>query len=142
MNVLAIETSCDETAAAVINIDDGYKLNQTFDNFFPKTLSSVISSQIDIHAKYGGVVPEVASRAHLENINYVIDEALIQSQLAATVTDSFKKIDVIGVTHRPGLLGSLMVGVSYAKALAYGLNIPYVGVNHLEGHLLASFLLS
>ncbi len=140
MNVLAIETSCDETAAAVINIDDGYKLNQTFDNFFPKTLSSVISSQIDIHAKYGGVVPEVASRAHLENINYVIDEALIQSQLAATVTDSFKKIDVIGVTHGPGLLGSLMVGVSYAKALAYGLNIPYVGVNHLEGHLLASFL--
>ena len=135
MKVLAIETSCDETAVAVIDINDDFRSNQIADNFRPKTLSSVISSQIDIHAKYGGVVPEIASRAHIENINYVVDEALEVADIKGLAN-----IDLIGATHGPGLLGSLMVGVSYAKALAFSLGLPYIGVNHLEGHLLASFL--
>ncbi len=140
MNILAIETSCDETAVAVIKINDSYKTDITAKNFSPKTLSSVISSQIDIHAKYGGVVPEVASRAHLDNIDYVVEEALTHANLGDSLFKSFDQIDAIGVTHGPGLLGSLMVGVSYAKALAFSLGIPYIGVNHLEGHLVASFL--
>ena len=115
MLVLGIESSCDETAAALVR--DGREI-----------LSSVISSQIDIHKEWGGVVPEIASREHLVKIDPVVDQALEESGVG------LEDIDAIAVTHGPGLVGSLLVGVSYAKALAYGLGIPFVGVNHIEGH--------
>ena len=94
-----------------------------------KILSSVISSQIELHKPFGGVVPDLAARAHLENIDPVIDEALAQAQV------SLKEIDAVAVAQGPGLIGSLLVGVCYAKALAFGLDIPFVGVNHIEGHV-------
>jgi N6-L-threonylcarbamoyladenine synthase len=115
MLILGIESSCDETAAAVI--EDGRKI-----------LSSVISSQIDLHRPYGGVVPELASREHLEKIEPVVDEALTRADVRSD------EIDAIAVTQGPGLIGSLLVGVCYAKSLAYGLGIPIIGVNHIEGH--------
>jgi len=118
---LGVETSCDETATAVIKGWD-------------KTLSSVVASQADIHAKYGGVVPEVASRRHAELIDPVVREALEKAGV------TFKDIGLVSVTRGPGLAGALLVGLSYAKALAYGLNIPLVGVNHLEGHVFSAFL--
>lgn len=121
MLVLGIETSCDETSAAVI--ENGNKI-----------LSNVISSQISIHQPYGGVVPEIASRKHLENIIPVISEAMSQANA------SFKDIDAIAVTYGPGLVGALLVGVSAAKALAYSLGKPLIGVNHLDGHIYAGFL--
>lgn len=120
MFVLGIESSCDETAAAVVK--DG------------KLLSNVIASQIHDHSAYGGVVPEIASRKHLEAISPVIAQALADAKL------TFRDIEGIAVTCGPGLIGSLLVGLSAAKALAYGLDIPFVGVNHLEGHIMASFL--
>lgn len=120
MLVLGIESSCDETAAAVIS---GGKM-----------LSNVIASQIKDHSKYGGVVPEIASRKHIEAINIVLQEALANAQV------TLKEIEGIAVTRGPGLIGSLLIGLSTAKALAYALNIPLVGVNHLEGHIAASFL--
>lgn len=123
MKCLSIETSCDETSVAVI--EDGRKV-----------LSNVISSQIDIHKKYGGVVPEIASREHISNISYVVDEALLEAK-----TD-FAGIDYIGVTYGPGLIGALLVGVSYAKALAYALNKPIVPVHHIEGHIAANYISS
>ncbi len=92
-------------------------------------LSSVISSQIELHKPFGGVVPDLAARAHLENIDPVVDEALAQAQV------SLKDIDAVAVTQGPGLIGSLLVGVCYAKALAFGLDVPFVGVNHIEGHV-------
>jgi N6-L-threonylcarbamoyladenine synthase len=116
MLVLGIESSCDETAAAVVR--GGREI-----------LSSVISSQIELHKPYGGVVPELASREHLEKIEPIVDEAL----KAANV--SLEEIEAIAVTQGPGLIGSLLVGVCYAKALAWGLDIPFVGVNHIEGHV-------
>ncbi len=116
MLVLGIESSCDETAAAVVR--DGRQI-----------LSSVISSQIELHKPFGGVVPEIASREHLEKIDPVVDEALDEANV------SLKDIEAIAVTQGPGLVGSLLVGVCYAKALAFGLNIPFVGVNHIEGHV-------
>ncbi|MBA2378519.1 MAG: tRNA (adenosine(37)-N6)-threonylcarbamoyltransferase complex transferase subunit TsaD [Blastocatellia bacterium] len=116
MLVLGIESSCDETAAAVVR--DGREI-----------MSSVISSQIDLHTLYGGVVPELASREHLAKIGPVIDQSLAE---AGTQLSS---ISAIAVTQGPGLVGSLLVGVCYAKALAYGLSIPLVGVNHIEGHV-------
>ena len=121
MLVLGLETSCDETAAAVV--EDGHRV-----------LSSVVSSQVDLHARFGGVVPEVASRAHVELITEVIAEALVESgvELAA--------IDVVAACHGPGLAGALLVGVSAAKAIALSADIPYVGVNHLEAHLYAARL--
>lgn len=119
--VLGIETSCDETAAAVV-------MGGT------DVLSSVVSSQIDIHARFGGVVPEVASRAHLELIRPVIAEAIDGAGIAP------ERIDAVAVTVGPGLMGALLVGVSAAKAMAYGLNKPLVGVNHLEAHLYAGLL--
>jgi len=121
MIVLAIETSCDETAAAVVR--DGRKV-----------LSSVISSQVAIHAEYGGVVPEIASRKHLEMISPVIGQALREASLAMT------DIDGIAVTRGPGLSGALLVGLSAAKAIAFARSIPFVGVHHIEGHIFATFL--
>ncbi|MCL6612705.1 MAG: tRNA (adenosine(37)-N6)-threonylcarbamoyltransferase complex transferase subunit TsaD [Peptococcaceae bacterium] len=119
--ILAIETSCDETSAAVVR--DGVDI-----------LANIISSQIDVHKKFGGVVPEVASRKHLELINGVIREAL------DTAGIGFESLDAVAVTHGPGLVGALLVGVSAAKALAYALDIPLIAVNHLEGHIYANFL--
>jgi N6-L-threonylcarbamoyladenine synthase len=116
MLVLGIESSCDETAASIVR--DGRVI-----------LSSVISSQIDIHKKWGGVVPELASREHLEKIDEVLDEALEVAKV------ELKDIDAIAVTQGPGLVGSLLVGVCYAKALAYALDKPFIGVNHIEGHV-------
>ena len=115
MLILGIESSCDETAAAVVK--DGKEM-----------LSSVISSQIDIHKKWGGVVPEIASREHLLKIEPIVSEALKKAGVGK------EDIDAIAVTQGPGLVGSLLVGVSYAKALAFGLDVPLVGVNHIEGH--------
>jgi len=114
--ILGIESSCDETAAAVVR--DGREM-----------LSSVISSQIELHRPYGGVVPELASREHLAKIDPIVDAAL---EKAGVLLDG---IDAIAVTQGPGLIGALLVGVSYAKSVAYGLNIPIVGVNHIEGHI-------
>lgn len=119
--VLGIESSCDETAAAVVK--NGREV-----------LSNVISSQIDIHTVYGGVVPEIASRLHCENINGVIRLALENAGM------SFKDVDVIAVTRGPGLVGALLVGVSEAKAIAYALNKPLVGVNHIRGHIAANYI--
>ncbi len=119
--ILGIESSCDETAAAVVV--DGRKI-----------LSSVVSSQLDIHRKYGGVVPELASREHLRQIVPVVREALFQAGL------DFRDIDAVGVTQGPGLVGSLLVGVTYGKVLASELGKPLVPVNHLEGHVHAVFL--
>jgi len=116
MNVLGIETSCDETAAAVV--DDGRVVR-----------SSVVSSQIDLHARYGGVVPEIAGRAHVELLVPAITEAL-----AAAALD---RPDAVAATCGPGLIGSLLVGLSAAKALSMSWDVPFVGVNHLEGHLFA-----
>jgi N6-L-threonylcarbamoyladenine synthase len=121
MIVLGIETSCDETAAALVR-DGG------------DVLSSVVSSQIDLHAVYGGVVPEIAGRAHLELLNPVIAQAIVE----AGVADD--EIGAVAATVGPGLIGALLVGVSAAKALAYTWDVPFVGVNHMEAHLYASFL--
>jgi N6-L-threonylcarbamoyladenine synthase len=114
--ILGIETSCDETAAAVVR--DGREI-----------LSSVIASQIEMHKPFGGVVPELASREHLEKIEPIVLEALGQAKL------TYQDVDAIAVTQGPGLVGSLLVGVCFAKALAFGLDIPFVGVNHIEGHV-------
>lgn len=121
MLVLGIESSCDETAAAVVR--DGSFL-----------LSSVIASQIDIHSKYGGIVPEIASRKHIEAIIPVILKALDDANV------SLDEIEGIAVTKGPGLVGSLLVGVSVAKSIAFAKNLPFVGVNHLEGHIASIFL--
>ena len=121
MKVLAIETSCDETAAAVVR--DGREV-----------LSSIVSSQVDIHSKYGGVVPEIASRKHVESIVPVILEALDQARL------NLDDMDGIAVTRGPGLIGSLLVGLSVAKSIAFAKKKPLVGINHLEGHVAAIFL--
>ncbi|MEL7156660.1 MAG: tRNA (adenosine(37)-N6)-threonylcarbamoyltransferase complex transferase subunit TsaD [Actinomycetota bacterium] len=122
--ILAIETSCDETSAAVVR-RDGARL---------EVLSNVVSSQVETHAQFGGVVPEVASRAHLEMLEPVVGEALVTAGIDGT------GIDAVAATCGPGLIGALLVGVSSAKALALAWDVPYVGVNHLEGHLFAAFL--
>ena len=121
INILAIESSCDETAAAVVR--NGREVR-----------SNIISSQIDLHKLYGGVVPEIASRKHIEKINQVIKEALSE---AGTTLD---EIDAIGVTYGPGLVGALLVGVAEAKAISYARNIPLVGVHHIEGHISANYI--
>ena len=121
ITILAIESSCDETAAAVVR--NGREV-----------LSNVIASQIDIHTLYGGVVPEIASRQHIESINGVIEEAMRRSGL------SFSDLTAIGVTYGPGLVGALLVGVAEAKALAFGLGLPLVGVHHIEGHIYANYI--
>jgi N6-L-threonylcarbamoyladenine synthase len=121
MKILAIESSCDETAAAVV--EDGRRI-----------LSNVVSTQIEIHAKWGGVVPELASRRHLESIGPVVDEAL---RVAGVSRDS---LDAIAVTYGPGLVGSLLVGLEYAKAMAFTTGKPLVPVHHIAGHIHAPFL--
>ena len=121
MIILGIETSCDETAAAVVR--DGTTI-----------ASSVVSSQIEVHHRYGGVVPELASRKHIEAIVPVVEEALNNADL------SLNDINAIAVTRGPGLVGALLVGFAFAKACAYALDIPWVGVNHLEGHINSVFL--
>jgi N6-L-threonylcarbamoyladenine synthase len=121
MNVLGIETSCDETSAAIVT--DGRDIR-----------ANIIASQADLHARYGGVVPEVASRKHVERLLPVIQEALDAADM------TYQDLDALAVTNRPGLLGALLVGVSAAKALAYALKIPIVGIHHLEGHIYSNFL--
>ena len=116
MKILAIESSCDETAAAVVQ--DGTQI-----------LSNVIYTQIALHQQYGGVVPEIASRKHIENISAVIDRAVSESKTALA------DMDAIAVTYGPGLVGALLVGVSTAKALAFALGKPLVPVHHIKGHI-------
>lgn len=119
--ILAIESSCDETAASVVK--NGRSV-----------LSNVISSQIDLHKLYGGVVPEIASRKHIEKINQVIEEALKEADTA------LEDLDAIAVTYGPGLVGALLVGVAEAKAISFAKNIPLVGVHHIEGHISANYI--
>ena len=119
--ILAIESSCDETAAAVVK--NGREV-----------LSNIISSQIELHKLYGGVVPEIASRKHIEKINPVIREALAEAGM------KLEDMDAIGVTYGPGLVGALLVGVAAAKAISYAKNIPLVGVHHIEGHISANYI--
>ncbi len=118
---LTIETSCDETSVAILR--DGREV-----------LSNVVSTQIEIHKNYGGVVPEIASREHISNISYVVEEAIKKAGI------NFSDLEYIGVTYGPGLIGALLVGVSYAKALAYALNIPIVPTHHIAGHIAANYL--
>lgn len=119
--ILAVESSCDETAAAVVK--NGREI-----------LSNIISSQIALHTIYGGVVPEIASRKHIEKINQVIEAALAEAKM------SLEDMDAIGVTYGPGLVGALLVGVAEAKAIAYAAGKPLVGVHHIEGHVSANFI--
>lgn len=119
--ILAIESSCDETAAAVVK--NGREV-----------LSNVISSQIDLHTLYGGVVPEIASRKHIEKINQVVEQAITEAEV------TWDDITAIAVTYGPGLVGALLVGVSFAKALAFALKKPLVGVHHIEGHISANYI--
>ena len=118
---LTIETSCDETSVAILR--DGREV-----------LSNIVSTQIEIHKNYGGVVPEIASREHISNISYVVEEAIRKAGI------NFSDLEYIGVTYGPGLIGALLVGVSYAKALAYALNIPIVPTHHIAGHIAANYL--
>src|SRR5690554_603989 len=119
--ILAVETSCDETAAAVVK--NGLEV-----------LSNTVASQVNWHRKYGGVVPEIASRKHLEFINPVINKALEKAKL------NFSDLDAIAATYGPGLVGGLLVGLTSAKALAYALDKPFIGVNHIAGHIYANFI--
>ena len=119
--ILAIESSCDETSAAVV-------VNGR------EVLSNIIASQIDTHKKFGGVVPEVASRMHIEVINAVVEDAIEKAGI------TLEDVDGIAVTYGPGLVGALLVGLQYAKGLAYSLNKPLIGVNHIEGHICANFI--
>lgn len=121
VTILAIESSCDETAAAVVK--NGREV-----------LSNIISSQIDLHTLYGGVVPEIASRKHIEKINQVIQEALDTAKI--TLDD----LDAVAVTYGPGLVGALLVGVAEAKAISYARKLPLIGVHHIEGHISANYI--
>lgn len=121
MIILGIESSCDETSIAVIQ--DGKKI-----------LSNYISSQIDIHKEYGGVVPEIASRQHIKNIAAILEESLSEANI------TLQDVDYIAVTYAPGLIGALLVGISFAKALAYANHIPLIPVHHIKGHIYANFL--
>ncbi len=121
--ILAIETSCDETSAAVIG--NG-----------PEIRSNIVASQIDWHKKFGGVVPEIASRKHLELIEPVIDEAISEAGI------EYKDLDAVAATRGPGLVGALLVGFAAAKGLAYSLDLPFIGVNHVAGHIYANFLMN
>lgn len=126
MHILGIESSCDETSIAILEFEENSN------NF--KVLANTVSSQIDIHKAFGGVVPEIASRHHVKNIGWVLDEAL------TTANIKLEDISAIAVTVGPGLVGALLVGVSFAKALAYALDIPLVPVHHIAGHIAANYL--
>jgi len=121
LNVLAIETSCDETSCSIIK--NGREI-----------LSNIVYSQIEIHEKFGGVVPEIASRMHVEAIYIVVQKALKESSL------KFSDIDLVAVTYGPGLVGALLVGIQYAKGIAYAINRPLIGVNHIEGHICSNYI--
>ena len=121
MKILGIDTSCDETAAAVV-ANGG------------EVLSNVVASQIEVHQEYGGIVPELASRKHIEAINYIVSRALAEADV------TFKDLEAIAVTNRPGLIGALLVGVAAAKSLAYCHDLPLLGINHIEGHIYANFM--
>lgn len=121
MKILGIDTSCDETAVAVVA--DGRDV-----------LSNVIASQVKAHQEYGGVVPELASRKHIEAINYIVDKALTEANV------TFRDVDAVAVTNRPGLIGALLIGVAAAKSLAYAHNLPLLGINHIEGHIYANYM--
>jgi len=123
MILLGIESSCDETAASIVQ--DGTNI-----------LSSVIASQIDVHHKYGGVVPELASRMHIETITPVVDEAIKKANI------KIEDIDAVAATRGPGLVGALLVGFCFAKSFAFARNLPFAGVNHLEAHIYSLFLLN
>lgn len=133
MKILGIETSCDETAASIIEVK----------NKKVKVLSNIVSSQIDIHKKYGGVVPEIAAREHVLDILPVIYEALKKAKINTSITENQpenRSIDAIAVTIGPGLITSLIVGIETAKVLSYAWNIPLVSVNHIEGHIYSNFI--
>lgn len=119
--ILAVESSCDETAVAVVR--NGREI-----------LSNIIYSQIELHTEYGGVVPEIASRKHIEKINQVTERALSEARV------TLKEITAIAVTYGPGLVGALLVGVSFAKALSFATGLPLIGVHHIEGHISANFI--
>ena len=119
--ILAIESSCDETSVALVRIGR-------------EVVSNVISSQIDIHKEYGGVVPEIASRKHVEVINYIVDKALSEANI------NLNELDAVAVTYGPGLVGALLVGVAMAKGLAFGLKVPLIGVHHIEGHISSNYI--
>src|SRR5690554_5146067 len=121
ITIMAIETSCDETSVAIVK--NGREV-----------LTNQIYSQIEIHQKFGGVVPEVASRNHLEKLPYIIDEAIMESGV------SLGDLDGVAVTHGPGLVGALLVGLSTAKALAFALHLPLLGVHHIDGHISANYI--
>ena len=121
MRVLGFESSCDETAVAVV--EDGHRV-----------LASMVQSQDELHETYGGVVPEIAGRAHAERIGRIADRALIEANT------SFSEIDAVAVAHRPGLIGSVLVGVAAAKSVAWRLGIPLIGVHHVEAHLWSGLL--
>ncbi|MEE8637919.1 MAG: tRNA (adenosine(37)-N6)-threonylcarbamoyltransferase complex transferase subunit TsaD [Candidatus Margulisiibacteriota bacterium] len=127
--ILAIETSCDETSAAVVKDGPSTMLGAS-----KEILSNIVASQVEFHKKYGGIVPEIASRKHIEVINPIIKEALEKAKV------NLKDLDAVAVTYGPGLVGSLLVGICAAKAMAYSLNIPLIGVNHLEAHIYANFI--
>ena len=121
MKILGIDTSCDETAAAVVS--NGKEV-----------ISNVVASQVEAHQEYGGIVPELASRKHIEAINYIVSRSLAEADV------TFKDLEAIAVTNRPGLIGALLVGVAAAKSLAYCHNLPLLGINHIEGHIYANFM--
>ena len=121
MPILGIETSCDETACGIVDKDG-------------QILANVVASQIETHAPYGGIIPELASRAHIINIHKVVKQSIINSKLKLT------DIEAIAVTNGPGLAGSLLVGLNFAKGFSSSLDIPLIGVNHLEGHVSACFI--
>ena len=125
MLIVGIETSCDETSAAIVK--DGRKI-----------LSNIISSQVNIHSKYSGVVPELASRAHVENVNSVVEASLVKAGM--TFDDISKKIDIVAYVNGPGLAGPLLVGQITTQTLSFLYNKPIIGVNHVEGHLYAALL--
>lgn len=121
MKILGIDTSCDETAAAVV-------VNGR------EVISNIVASQSEAHKEFGGIVPELASRKHIEAINYIVDKALNEAEV------TFDDLDAIAVTNRPGLIGALLVGVAAAKSLAYCHNLPLLGINHIEGHIYANYM--
>ncbi|MCW5213205.1 tRNA (adenosine(37)-N6)-threonylcarbamoyltransferase complex transferase subunit TsaD, partial [Desulfobulbus sp. TB] len=129
MLILAIESSCDDTAAAVLDLNLDHHLDHKH-----RVLSNVVSSQFDVHAQFGGIVPELASRCHIEAIWPVVNQALADAGV------SLEDIDLVAATQGPGLVGSLLVGFTFAKAVALVRQIPCTGVDHLAGHLLAILL--